>query len=84
MVTRCHYSEMSLLRKRLSVTVQNTFVEENYMLSRECVTAFTQAVSEEPYIFCRLNLFSKENVQDQSLTLLQGYIFNRHKRAPVG
>ena len=33
----------------MSFTGQNTFVKENYMLSRERVTAFTQLVSEEPY-----------------------------------
>ena len=36
MRTRCHYSEMNLLRKRLGVSQVKTLVKENYMLSREC------------------------------------------------
>ena len=82
MGTRCHYTEMDPFCKRLSFTVQSTFMKENYMLSRECVTAFTQVVSEEPYLLPS-ELFSKKKVQQQSLTLLQGYIFDVQKRAPM-
>ena len=42
-----HRNESSS-QKTMSFTGQNTFVKENYMLSRERVTAFTQLVSEEP------------------------------------
>lgn len=38
------------LCKRLSFTGHNTFVKENYMLSRERVTAFTQVLLEEHYL----------------------------------
>ena len=36
MATRCHYSEMNLLRKRLSVTVQNTCERKLHALKRMC------------------------------------------------
>ena len=42
---------MNPLHKRLSLIGQNVFVKENYMLSRELVTAFTWIILEKP---CRL------------------------------
>ena len=42
--------ETSLLHKRLSFKGEIMFVKENYMLSRECVTTFMEAISEELYI----------------------------------
>ena len=50
MRTRRHYTQMNPLCKRLSFTGHNTFVKENYMLSRERVTAFTQVLLEEHYL----------------------------------
>ena len=50
MRTRRHYTHMNPLCKRLSFTGHKTFVKENYMLSRERVTAFTQVLLEEHYL----------------------------------
>lgn len=73
MRTRCHYSEMNLLRKRLCLSQVKTLVKENYMLSRECddvyAGSFRRALS-----LAALTCFQR--------TLLQGYIPNGQKTAP--
>ena len=48
MAIRCHYTEMKAHpKKTLNFTDMDTYVKENYNLSRERVTVFTQ-VSSDP------------------------------------
>ena len=48
-VTKCRFSATKAHRKTLSITGYDTYVKENYSLSRERVTVFTQ-VSSDPKV----------------------------------
>ena len=70
MVTKCLFTAMKISsKKKLSFKVEDTFIKENYMLSGERVTVFTQT-SENKYI--KLNLefvFKGKGIQTKVASL---------------